>query len=204
LGESVIIGAFRRLLGNRGPIKSPVALPIAGTSAAFRDVFGSQVSPSDVRRGFLVWLFGGAMMESPLYRRIAVCAACLAWFLWSNSDLAAADSAEKIRELRQRRLAILEEIQKVVSMQYGSGNVGYDAVHNASTAVLKAQLELCQTKQERVAVWRKLIDEAKQWNHYVEQGSEAGKRSEVDRLDSAIYLLDCEIGLERTLAEKYY
>ena len=135
-----------------------------------------------------------------LFRR-AVVTGCLASFLFLPSVLLAAEKAkttDKIEDLLQERLGIAQKIQKIVVAQYRSGNVAFGVLHEAEVAVLKARLELCQTKQDRIKVYEDVVREAETQNRIAEARLKGGYRiTEVEVLRIRDYLLECQIGLER-------
>jgi outer membrane protein TolC len=78
------------------------------------------------------------------------------------------------------------------------GNLAFGVLHEADVAVLKARLNLCQTKQERIKVYEDTVREAESHNKFVEARFKAGFLiTEVDALKAKDYLLECQIGLER-------
>ncbi len=142
---------------------------------------------------------------SHLFRQ-AVLMGCLASLFFCPRAAVAvekADSAAKIKGLLQERLKIVQTIQKIVNLQYERGTVDYDVLREADESVLKARLDLCGTKQDRVQVYQDMVKEAEAWQKFADAHFESGfNMKQVDVLKSAAYLLECRIGLERAQADK--
>ena len=75
-------------------------------------------------------------------------------------------------------------------------------LREADESVLKARLDLCGTKQDRVLVYQDMVKEAETWHKLADARFRSGfNMKQVDLLKSAAYLLECRIGLERAKAE---
>jgi hypothetical protein len=75
---------------------------------------------------------------------------------------AAAEVKEtKVTALLKERLATLKAIASQAAEQYKTGRASYTQVHEANQALYRAELDLCETREERVAMLEKMLEEAK-------------------------------------------
>ena len=107
------------------------------------------------------------------------------------------DKADKVKELREQRLAVLNEIHNFAASGFQSGEMGAEAVHRAKLDVLQAQLELAQGKRERVALFEQAISEGEKWEALVGKHVEAGEASRADLLRAKALVLSARIDLAK-------
>ncbi len=135
------------------------------------------------------------------FARQTAVAGFLACFLSFPGVLFAAENAktaDKIKDMLQERLNIAKIIQKTIKSQYEKGLVSYDVLHDAEAALLRAKLDLCQTKEERIKVYEDMVKEAEEWYSMAMTRHDAGyKITEVELLKTKDFLIECQIGLER-------
>jgi hypothetical protein len=103
----------------------------------------------------------------------------------------------KLDELRKERLTILREIAKQVAQSYKSGTGSSDEMQDAMRRVFEAELDLCTTDKERVAVLEKAVAEAKKWEDVATKIVEAGQAPARTGLKARANRLQAEIALER-------
>jgi Barrel-sandwich domain of CusB or HlyD membrane-fusion len=106
-------------------------------------------------------------------------------------------SDAKLKELLKERLATLRSLVKLVTAEYQSGKVSMDRVHQATTAMLQAQLELCESDKERIAVLEEGAALAKGEEKMAMQRYQTGNASQSDALMATAARLEAEIALER-------
>jgi hypothetical protein len=73
------------------------------------------------------------------------------------SDAPAGTKDGKVKELLKERLAVLRGIADLVAVEYQHGRRSFEGVHQARRAVLDAELELCGTDKEWLAVLEKML-----------------------------------------------
>jgi outer membrane protein TolC len=146
------------------------------------------------------------MRKTPRFVRLAVFVGCFASLLFYPRLVASADKAEarsKIKSLLQERLAVLQRIQRIVVARYQHGAISADVLRDAGISVLKARLDLCETKEERVRVHEDMVTDAEAWDKLAQAEYKSGVHgTEIDALRARAYLLDCRIDLERARAER--
>lgn len=109
----------------------------------------------------------------------------------------AASTADTIRQLLQQRLANAEEIQQIAESAFQTGRGSYREVIQAQFAVLKARLELAETRQERIKIYEQMIARAEAYQKFVLATHTAGRGARLDLLKAQDRVLELRIALER-------
>ena len=138
-------------------------------------------------------------------RQAILIGGCVGLFFCPNFLVTAAAETPtgNIQEMLQSRLQIVQRIQKIVMAKYAKGIVAYDVKHEADISVLKARLDLCETKQDRIKVHEEMVREAEGLAGFVENKLKSGYSiSQIDVLKAQAYLLECKIRLEKAKNEK--
>lgn len=106
----------------------------------------------------------------------------------------------KITTLLRERLAALKEIAAQAAKARENGTKSYVEVHEANEAVLRAELDLADTREERIAICEKLVTEAKKHEEHVATLAKTGQTQSFIQLKARIHRLEAEIDLERERA----
>ncbi|MBA4066904.1 MAG: hypothetical protein C0501_25000 [Isosphaera sp.] len=106
----------------------------------------------------------------------------------------------KIKELQKERLALLRQIADQVVAANKGGQVPLATVLEAQREVIAAELELCGTNKERIAVLEKKVELAREIEKTTARGVEARTVSGTDLLKAQASRLDAEIELEKVKA----
>jgi two-component sensor histidine kinase len=69
--------------------------------------------------------------------------------------------ANRINDLLKERLATLREIARLQSARFKNGQAAVEEVQEAIRRLLEAELELCDSLRDRIAVLEKYVDQAK-------------------------------------------
>ena len=75
--------------------------------------------------------------------------------------------------------------------------ISLDKVYEANQAVRNAELDMCDTTKERVAVLEKMLAEAKGYEKIIAKAVEVHAISSSDAVKAKVGRLDVEIALER-------
>ena len=111
---------------------------------------------------------------------------------------AAADAKDtKVKALLKERHATLQAIASQTTEQYKAGAASVLQLAEANRAARNAELDLCDTDQERVAVLEKMLAEAKEYEKRAEQQHQAGSIPFTAALKARADRLEVEIALER-------
>jgi hypothetical protein len=145
------------------------------------------------------------MRKTPRFVCQAVFIGCFAGLVCCPRLVVTTDKAEaqaKIKSLLQERLTMLQRIQQIAATEFKNGKIGVETLREARGSLLKAKLELCETKEERLRVLQDAVTEAEAWDKLVQAELKGGfPRRQVDTFRVRAYLLDCRINLERARAE---
>jgi hypothetical protein len=106
--------------------------------------------------------------------------------------------ADKLKQLRQERLATLRELVEQTQREYQAGKASFDQLHQATQALLHAELELCSSDKERIVVLEKILAQAKQHEETAVQRYKSGNVTASDALRAKAARLEAEVALERT------
>ena len=109
--------------------------------------------------------------------------------------------SKKVRALQEERLATLKEIAAEWEKVFRAGRALYEDVLQARLMVLRAQLELCDSDRERVAVHEKIVALAKETEEMQTLRYQAARLSHSDLLMAKANRLEAEVALERAKAK---
>jgi hypothetical protein len=104
----------------------------------------------------------------------------------------------QLKELRKQRLAILKEVasQSKEALRIDP-SVSPSEVSVANRAVFQAELELCDTDKQRVAVLEGWLISAKDWENYVERLHTSKSVASREVLRAKVERLEVEIALQQ-------
>jgi hypothetical protein len=81
--------------------------------------------------------------------------------LFSRSVDAQANRSNKLHDLQEQRLATLSNLVNLTTERFKNGEMSADELYSATKAKEEAELELCTSNQERVAILERGVSEAK-------------------------------------------
>jgi outer membrane protein TolC len=140
-------------------------------------------------------------MNRPILSMVCLLSLLLAF---CNSVIAddKAEPSDKIKELKEKRLAVLVKISDILEERQRNGIVlHFDAVHKAKVDVLAARLDLAETKEDRIKVCEEAVKEATEWEAILKQSVEGGFASPIDLLKAQAATLESRIALEKAKAQ---
>jgi outer membrane protein TolC len=108
----------------------------------------------------------------------------------------------KVQKLLKERLALLKQIVDETEKAFRMGNgVSVEDFLRAQQAYHKAELELCETDKERIAILEKLVTLAMENERVVSAQVASGSVPHSAVLTASVNRLDAEIALERARAK---
>lgn len=107
----------------------------------------------------------------------------------------------KLKELLKERLITLRALADQATKDYRAGRVSFDRVHQATRAVLRAELELCESDKERITVLEKIAAQARTNEANTVERYKSGATPASDALMATAGRLEAEIALARTKAK---
>ena len=110
-------------------------------------------------------------------------------------------SSKKVKALQKERLATLKEIAAESENVFRHGRCPPEDVWQAKLLVLRAELELCDSDRERVAVHEKIVTLAKETEEMQTLRYKAARLSHSDLLTAKANRLEAEVALERAKAK---
>ena len=113
----------------------------------------------------------------------------------SRAHAAAGDS--RLKELLKERLTVLQEIADQATRAYQAGQTSFAQLMEARQAAGNAELDLCETDKERIAVLSRLLTEAKEHERIVSEQVKAGAVPSSIGLKAKASRLQIEIAVER-------
>jgi outer membrane protein TolC len=120
--------------------------------------------------------------------------------LWSQGSPTLAQDGEgsDLATLLKERLATWREIVQMTEQQFESGNCSFGSLHQARKGLAKAELDSCNSKQERLVVLAKMLNEEKEYENFIAQTVAAGQENNLtDALMAKADRLQVEIDLQR-------
>lgn len=104
---------------------------------------------------------------------------------------------DPIKTLLQERLVVYTEIYEVAKKLFNAGEIDALKLFEAHASQLRADLDLRETKAERIEVLKQLVEVAKQSLEITEKLAQAGFVSRTEVLKAKARLLEAKIELER-------
>jgi hypothetical protein len=134
-----------------------------------------------------------------LFLSVSVLLAGGAAGFWAGSPRPRAEAPEesKLKALLKERLATLQAAAAQTDKQYKTGTAAVAEIMEARRAVRDAELELCDTDKERLAVLEKMLEEARAFEKVVAQQVDAGMAPPNSGFKAKADRLQIEIALER-------
>lgn len=112
------------------------------------------------------------------------------------------DARAKLRSLFVERKKALADVLRMEEAELKAGRVNPDAVANAHIALLHAEMDLANTRSDRLNVLRKIVDVCADFHNMVAERHAAGHATEIDVQQANAAMLEAEIAVVReTLAE---
>ena len=109
---------------------------------------------------------------------------------------------DKTKQLFEKRVAIRDQILKLVTAAYQQGTGTFDQVLEAQGSLLRARLDLCETKEQRIHVYEEMAGAAATSLEWSKKLLKSGQGSQVEVLKGEAQLLEVQIELENAKAAK--
>jgi RNA polymerase sigma factor (sigma-70 family) len=124
--------------------------------------------------------------------------------LYDVAELSAVEAARatgaNVQSLLKERLATLKDLAKAVEADYRTGNATFEQVAHAQRSLFEAELELCESAKERLAIHERMLMLAKETEKVVDALFRTAKAKQSDVLRAKANRLEAEIALERAKA----
>jgi hypothetical protein len=103
----------------------------------------------------------------------------------------------KLRTLMKERLTTLREVETHLERAYREGQVPVDQFLHASAATLEAELELAESKDDRLSILQKGVELAKKSESFAAAAAKAGVAPPHELLKAKANRLAAEIAVEK-------
>jgi outer membrane protein TolC len=113
-----------------------------------------------------------------------------------------AESKDRIKPLLQERLSTLKDIHEALVRAQARGAASADDVQQARGAVLRAQLDLYDTKEERLKMLEAIVKEAREWEQTTRKSVQSGSSPPIDGQRATLARIEAELALEKAKAAK--
>lgn len=124
---------------------------------------------------------------------------CVCAFLAGFTDgvpTATAEEPGKVKELREKRIAVLKEVRDVTQKAFTSGQLSSDQVAKARLDLLQAQRDASETKEGRIRLLGEMGDQAEVLEKAVAKRFEAKEVGRFDAPRAQAFVLETKIALE--------
>ena len=135
--------------------------------------------------------------------RVAGIGACVFVLLTAAYSALADDTQDsashnkEIKALLLERRAVLQEAVRAVERAYHAGQAQLASVTESRRELSQADVGLATTQQERLAVYRRLVEEATALEKATKTQFESGQATQIDLLKSTAARLEAQIDLAR-------
>jgi multidrug efflux pump subunit AcrA (membrane-fusion protein) len=143
-----------------------------------------------------------SMIAVVLLAFVAVCASISLVRSEAQEPAKPEGKARKIKEMQQERLATARELAKVQTARFRSNQGQIEEVLEATRVLADAELDLCVSDKERVAVLEKILAVAEDTERMAANFAKVGQGRDSTALVAKAERLRIEIDLERVKAKK--
>ncbi len=103
----------------------------------------------------------------------------------------------KLKVLQKEKLTVAQQVATLANRSYQTGTESFANVLEANQAVGNAQLDLCDTNAERIAVLERMLAQERDFEKHVAARVSAEVAPQSSLLKAKLNRLDVEIALER-------
>ena len=123
----------------------------------------------------------------------------LAWPV-AGGEKKEASQTEEIKDLLQKRQAILQELVKIVKEEYHTGRAGLESVVRATDQLTETELELAKDSKTRIAILERRLESMRTLFSLVDAKFSTGQVTQAQLLSARATLLAYRIALAREKA----
>jgi len=103
----------------------------------------------------------------------------------------------KVKELEQKRLAVLAKVHDLTKKGFIDGLIAYEQLRTAKNDLLSAKYDYADTRQDRIKISDEAVKDAIEWQKIVQEGAKANAFSRIDALKAESDLLQAQITREK-------
>ena len=142
---------------------------------------------------FAVLIISGSGVKSDSFNVVQAAKA-------SETDAAAKGREEyekELQELLTERKQVLSDVVASMKIFLESGRIGIDEYMNANIALLRAEMDLCKTQNERLEILQKIVQLHQECEAWMARRAEEGRATEADVKKVKVATLEARIELLR-------
>ena len=142
---------------------------------------------------FAVLIISGSGVKSDSFNVVQAAKA-------SETDAAAKGREEyekELQELLTERKQVLSDVVASMKIFLESGRIGIDEYMNANIALLRAEMDLCKTQNERLEILQKIVQLHRECEAWMARRAAAGSATEADVKKMKAATLEARIDLIR-------
>jgi hypothetical protein len=142
---------------------------------------------------FAVLIISGSGVKSDSFNVVQAAKA-------SETDAAAKGREEyekELQELLTERKQLLSDVVASMKIFLESGRIGLDEYMRANVALLRADMDLCKTKDERLEILRKIVQLHRECEAWIARRAAEGRATEADVKKAKVGTLEAQIELLR-------
>jgi len=135
--------------------------------------------------------------------QLAISVSCVALlFVFGNSVRSQEDKKDNphVRELKQQRLAVLEEIRDTAKRLFANAMTSFHDVCSAERDLLAARIAYTETREDRIKACDEAIEGARQWLEIIKARKAAARDTSLSTLKAQAFLLETQIARENAAA----
>jgi hypothetical protein len=131
---------------------------------------------------------------------VVTCAGLL--FVFSNSvwPQETKKPNPRIKELQQKRLAVLEQVHNVAQQSFMSARSSFENVYAAKAELLAARRDYADTKEERIKACDEAVQEALNFHKVTQKQVEAGGAPRITELKAQAFVFETQLVREKVEA----
>jgi RNA polymerase sigma factor (sigma-70 family) len=119
----------------------------------------------------------------------------------TRSSSGATPAKGKVKDLLRERLATLQQIADFTTKEFDAGKGSFVRVYQVQMALHNAELELCETDNQRLEILKRIVAEAHRYEEMMLPQFRGGLKSPTEYLQARVARLEAEIALERAKAK---
>jgi hypothetical protein len=112
------------------------------------------------------------------------------------------ESAKRVKELQKERIATLKEMADLIAEMAKNARAPHEEVYEARLLVLKAELDAAEKESDRIMLYKKIVDELKEFETFADKRVKFARVSTSSVLKAKARRLEAEIDLERAKAKE--
>ena len=121
--------------------------------------------------------------------------------LFAGDEPDARAGSKDVQALLRERRAVLQEAARIAEEVFQAGRIPLASVIESQRELARADLDLAATSQERIAIYRRLVEQSTALEKATESQYKAAQATQLDMLKSTAARLQAQIELARAQSQ---